>query len=191
MQKPVYSRCKRYPKECSYKLSIIAQTPAKSRVSRRTPELSIHSKALTLYVNMNASALLHQPQVIISPLLSSEESKFLMHIFSTQTANMLFPAAPNFFLQRMIGAALETPHLLYALLASACSHHSRLVQDFSPRPKVTCLKYTNLAISSLRESISDTNQTLITAQTVTTAMALCTNDVFDGNMHHHHAMRIE
>jgi hypothetical protein len=133
-------------------------------------------------VNHVASALLHQPQVNISPLLFSGESKFLMHIFSTQTANMLFPAAPSFFLQQMIGAALETPHLLYALLASACSHHSRLVQDFSPRPKVTCLKYTNLAISSLRESLSDTNQTL-TAQTVTSAMALCTNDVCDGNMH--------
>lgn len=131
---------------------------------------------------MDLNALVHQPQFNNSPFLVSEESKFLMHIFSTQTANMLFPAAPEFFLQRVISAALETPHLLYALLASACSHHSRLMQDSGPRPKVTCLKYTNLAISSLRTSLCDTNQTL-TAQTVTTAMALCTNDVCNGNMH--------
>jgi hypothetical protein len=105
-----------------------------------------------------------------------------MHIFGTQTSKMLFPAAPDFFLQRMIGAAMETPHLLYALLASACSHHSRLIKDSTPNPKVTCLKYTNMAISSLRETLQDANQSL-KAETITTAMALCTNDVCNGNMH--------
>lgn len=105
-----------------------------------------------------------------------------MHIFGTQTAKMLFPAAPNFFLQRMISAAMETPHLLYALLASACSHHSRLIKDSTPNPKVTCLKYTTMAISSLRETLQDADQSL-NAETITTAMALCTNDVCNGNMH--------
>lgn len=77
---------------------------------------------------------------------------------------------------------METPHLLYALLASACSHHSRLIKDSTPNPKVTCLKYTNMAISSLRETLQDANQSL-KAETITTAMALCTNDVCNGNMH--------
>lgn len=126
--------------------------------------------------------LVYQPPINPSPFLSSNESRFLMHIFGTQTAKMLFPAAPDFFLQRMIGAAMETPHLLYALLASACSHHSRLIKDSTPNPKVTCLKYTNMAISSLRETLQDANQSL-KAETITTAMALCTNDVCNGNMH--------
>jgi hypothetical protein len=104
-----------------------------------------------------------------------------MHVFSTETAPRLFPAAPPLFLQRIIASSLETPHLLYALLASACSHHGRLVKDTGPTSKVSCLKFTNLSISSLRSVLADTNATL-TAETVTTAMALCTNDVCNGNM---------
>lgn len=105
-----------------------------------------------------------------------------MHIFGAQTSKMLFPAAPELFLQRMISAAMETPHLLYALLAAACSHHSRLIKDSTPHPKVICLKYTNMAISNLREALQDPTQSL-KAETVTTAMTLCTNDVCNGNMH--------
>ncbi|RAL14859.1 transcription factor domain-containing protein [Aspergillus homomorphus CBS 101889] len=105
-----------------------------------------------------------------------------MHIFGTETAPRLFPAAPDLFLQRMISASLETPHLLYALLAVACSHHSRLVQDTSSSSKMSCLKFTNLAISSLRFTISGCSEKLST-ETVATAMALCTNDVCNGNMH--------
>lgn len=104
-----------------------------------------------------------------------------MHIFATQTAKTLFPAAPDLFLQRMISSALVTPHLLHALLASACSHHGRLLQDSSPGPMVTCLKYTNLSISSLRQELSNAEPKL-SAEMVTTAMALCTNDVCNGNM---------
>ena len=104
-----------------------------------------------------------------------------MHVFRTETAPRLFPAAPPLFLQRIIASSLETPHLLYALLASACSHHSRLVKDTGPSSRVSCLKFTNLSISSLRSALTDTNATL-TAETVTTAMALCTNDVCNGNM---------
>ncbi|KAJ5495501.1 hypothetical protein N7539_000617 [Penicillium diatomitis] len=122
-----------------------------------------------------------QPLLNDSPFLFSEESRFLMHIFATQTAQMLFPAAPEFFLRRMISAALETPHLLYALLASSCSHHGRLVRDSSPASRVILLKYTSLAISGLREALLDPEQAT-KAETVTTAMALCTNDVCNGDM---------
>ncbi|KAJ5168437.1 uncharacterized protein N7482_004031 [Penicillium canariense] len=94
---------------------------------------------------------------------------------------MLFPAARDSFLQRIISAAMETPHLLYALLASSCSHHSRLVQDSSPRRKMTCLKYTNWAIAGLRTALYDPNQ-MIQPTTIITAMVLCTNDVCNGNM---------
>lgn len=105
-----------------------------------------------------------------------------MHVFSTETAPRLFPAAPDLFLQRMISASLETPHLLYALLAAACSHHGRLVQDPTRNSELACLKFTNKAISDLRSVISNSQCTL-DAETVTAAMALCTNDVCNGNMH--------
>ncbi|KAJ5083972.1 hypothetical protein NUU61_008551 [Penicillium alfredii] len=104
-----------------------------------------------------------------------------MHVFSTQTAPMLFPAAPDFFLQRIISAALDTPHLLYALLAAACSHHSRLVRDKSLESQTMCLMFTNRAISSLRAALCE-DQEAIKPETVTAAMALCTNDVCNGNM---------
>lgn len=126
-------------------------------------------------------ALSNQPDFRLSPYLYSRESHFFLHIFSNETAPRLFPAASPVFLQRLISSSLETPHLLYALLASACSHHSRLIKDTGPKSKLSCLKFTNLSISSLRSALSDENATL-TAETVTTAMALCTNDVCNGNM---------
>ena len=132
-------------------------------------------------VSQSLNFLAHQPTINLSPFLSSKESQFFMHIFSTETAPRLFPAAPEIFLQRIIASSLETPHLLYALLASACSHHSRLVKNTGPDSRVSCLKFTNLSISSLRSTLYNTNTTL-TAETVTTAMALCTNDVCNGNM---------
>ncbi|KAJ5173850.1 uncharacterized protein N7500_001781 [Penicillium coprophilum] len=46
---------------------------------------------------------------------------------------------------------------------------------------MSCLRFTNLSISSLRSALNETSATL-TAETVTTAMALCTNDVCNGNM---------
>ncbi|KAJ5946373.1 hypothetical protein N7454_003212 [Penicillium verhagenii] len=118
----------------------------------------------------------------LSPFLSTAESRFFMHVFRTETAARLFPAAPPVFLQRMITGALEKPHLLYALLATACSHHSRLVQqETHQRSIVAGLKYTNLAISNLRCALADDDE-MLKPETVTTAMTLCTNDVCNGNM---------
>ncbi|KAJ5689579.1 hypothetical protein N7462_003971 [Penicillium macrosclerotiorum] len=129
-----------------------------------------------------ASNVTHQPTLYLSPLLSTTESRFFMYMFSTETATRLFPAAPKLFLQRMISGALERPHLFYALLAAACGHHSRLVQqDTNPRSKMIGLKYTTLAISHLRAALTDPDE-MLEPETLTTAMALCTNDVCNGNM---------
>lgn len=113
--------------------------------------------------------------------MSSRDSRFYMHIFSTETASRLFPAASETFLRSMISAALDTPHLLYALLAASCSHHSRLVRDTSPGSSTACLKFTNQAISHLNLALSNT-QDVLRPETITTAMVLCTNDVCNGNM---------
>ncbi|KAF9886586.1 hypothetical protein FE257_011358 [Aspergillus nanangensis] len=122
-----------------------------------------------------------QLQLNVSPFLSSDESRFFMHVFNTETAPRLFPAAPHIFLHRMVSAAVETPCLLYALLASACSHHSRLIQDRRPQSRMARLKFTNMAISGLRAAIMNSSGTL-NAEMVTTAMALCTNDLCNGHM---------
>ncbi|CRL21869.1 Fungal transcriptional regulatory protein, N-terminal [Penicillium camemberti] len=174
LKKPICSRCTRFPKECKYDINIISQNVI---TYTRPGEANRHNES----VNQSLNPIAHQPVLNLSPFLSSKESQFFMHIFHTETAPRLFPAAPALFLQRIIASSLETPHLLYALLASACSHHSRLVQDTGPKSRVSCLRFTNLSISSLRSALSETNATL-TAETVTTAMALCTNDVCNGNM---------
>ncbi|OQE05064.1 hypothetical protein PENVUL_c027G08469 [Penicillium vulpinum] len=174
LTKPVCSRCIRFPKECKYNINIINQNIV---THTRPSEANRRNES----VNQSLIPIAHQPVLNLSPLLSSKESQFFMHIFNTETAPRLFPAAPALFLQRIITSSLETPHLLYALLASACSHHSRLVQNTGPRSRVSCLRFTNLSISCLRSALSETSATL-TAETVTTAMALCTNDVCNGNM---------
>ncbi|KAJ5635728.1 uncharacterized protein N7484_009041 [Penicillium longicatenatum] len=131
---------------------------------------------------MKFGHVVHQPLMYLSPFLSTPESRFFMNLFRTETATRLFPAAPPLFLQRMISGALEKPHLLYALLAAACSHHSRLVQQENHQKSIVAgLKYTNLAIFNLRSALADEDE-MLKPETVTTAMALCTNDVCNGNM---------
>lgn len=134
------------------------------------------------------------PQVtlIASPFLSSSTARFFMHHFGTQTAPVLFPLAPQAFTQRLVSAALHTPHLLHALLASACSHHARLVAagagsnapshpSSGSRTSIpeAALKFTYLAVAGLRAAMADPGQ-VAQAETAMTAMALCTNDVCDG-----------
>ncbi|CAG8135796.1 unnamed protein product [Penicillium salamii] len=175
LQKPVCTRCIRFPRLCKYDINMVSQnlaTQVQPAVTEHLPVLQLHQALNTLPT---------QPVLCLSPLLSSKESRFFMHIFSIETAPRLFPAASPLFLQRLIAGSLETPHLLYAILASACSHHSRLIKDTGASSKLACLKFTNLSISSLRSTLSDRDATL-TAETVTTAMALCTNDVCNGNM---------
>ncbi|PYI00527.1 hypothetical protein BO78DRAFT_438524 [Aspergillus sclerotiicarbonarius CBS 121057] len=166
LRKPVCSRCARYPRGCIYSLSVNFVGP-----KRRPPDLAI-----------DLSILANQPTLTPSPFLSSTESKFFMHVLATQTAPVFFPAAPKLFVDRLISAALDTPHLLYALLASACSHHGRLVGDSTGTSRTACLKFTNRAISGLNSALSDRTQ-MLRAETAMTAMTLCTNDVCNGNMH--------
>ncbi|PWY89646.1 hypothetical protein BO94DRAFT_545618 [Aspergillus sclerotioniger CBS 115572] len=167
LRKPVCSRCARYPRGCIYTLSVNFVSPQpRTRSPDQATDLSI---------------LANQPTLTLSPFLSSAESKFFMHVLATQTAPVFFPAAPKLFVDRLISAALDTPHLLYALLASACSHHGRLIGDNSGTSWTACLKFTNLAISGLNSALNEPTQ-MLQAETAMTAMTLCTNDVCNGNM---------
>ncbi|RAK96782.1 transcription factor domain-containing protein [Aspergillus ibericus CBS 121593] len=168
LRKPVCSRCARYPKGCIYTLSVSFVSP-KSRPAK-TPD------------PIDLSILANQPCLTLSPFLSSTESKFFMHVLATQTAPVFFPAAPKLFVDRLISAALDTPHLLYALLASACSHHGRLIGDSTGTSRTACLKFTNRAISGLNSALNEPTQ-MLQPETAMTAMTLCTNDVCNGNMH--------
>ncbi|KAL3462179.1 fungal-specific transcription factor domain-containing protein [Aspergillus heterothallicus] len=165
LARPTCTRCLRYPRGCIYNLSIIPDKPSKPQEKRNSP-----------------SAIARQPSLKLSPLFSSEQDQFYMHVFGTETALRLFPAAPRVFLQSLISSATQTPHLFYALLAAACSHHGRLVDYSNSEPPTLCLKYTTLALSSLNSTLQTSTEQTLTAETVATAMALCTNDVCNGNM---------
>ncbi|PYH91838.1 hypothetical protein BO71DRAFT_358658 [Aspergillus ellipticus CBS 707.79] len=187
LRKPVCSRCARYPRGCIYTLSMNivgpnarpAVQPAIAGPAHLTNTLTNTSQGLDPAIGL--SILANQPTLSPSPFLSSTESKFFMHILATQTAPVFFPAAPKLFVDRLISAALDTPHLLSALLASACSHHGRLVGDAQPS-RTACLKFTNRAISGLSSALAESDQ-MLRAETAMTAMTLCTNDVCNGNMH--------
>lgn len=179
LKRPVCTRCTRYPRGCVYDLRVVSQEPS---VGQNQTAVNNNKDGST---GLNRQSLVkhtYQPSDNLSPWLSSTDSRFYMHIFSTETANRFFPAAPEIFIRKMISAALDTPHLLYALLAAACSHHSRLVRDTGPRSSIACLKFTNLAISNLNSALSNVKEVL-RVETITTAMVLCTNDVCNGNMH--------
>ncbi|PWY74324.1 hypothetical protein BO70DRAFT_388967 [Aspergillus heteromorphus CBS 117.55] len=178
LRKPVCSRCTRYPRGCVYTLSIIGSN---RRPAGPAPEPRPARATNKLDPTLGLSMLTHQPTLTPSPYLSSTESKFFMHILATQTAPVFFPAAPKLFLDGLISSALDTPHLLAALLASACSHHGRLVGGDTQRSRMACLKFTNRAISGLGAALMEPEQ-MLRPETAMTAMTLCTNDVCNGNM---------
>jgi hypothetical protein len=106
-----------------------------------------------------------------------------MHYLIAKTATTVFPLASKSFVERLMLSAMGTPPLLYALLASFGSHHARRMTSSSSESEKTTLIFTNQAISGLRAALAqdDASKTL-KADTLMTAMALCTNDVCNGNL---------
>lgn len=91
---------------------------------------------------------------------------------------MIFPLASRSFSDRLVTSAMETPHLLYALLATSDSHARRRM-TLTGDADDTVLRFTNDAIAGLRAALASGGNAHGTAMT---AMALCTNDVCNGNL---------
>ncbi|KAK9241170.1 fungal-specific transcription factor domain-containing protein [Lipomyces kononenkoae] len=193
-KRPVCSRCIRFPRECQYGSNFVtvnSQSASREnfissglptrRSLARTPDCRRHPATENSLPLTIAKASLLPPQVdyIPSTLTSTSNARFLMHHLVTQTSTVLFPLASRYFVDRLLSSAMETPHLLHALLASACSHHARLLSDTSEPAGNTILFHTNSAIAGLRAALSDK---ILNAESAMTAMALCTNDVCDGNL---------
>lgn len=118
-----------------------------------------------------------------SPYLANAHSRLEMHHLIAKTATTVFPLASQSFIDRLMLSAMGTPPLLYALLASFGSHHARRMTSCSSESEKTTLMFTNQAISGLPAALAqdDASKTL-KADTLMTAMALCTNDVCNGNL---------
>ncbi|KAH8671592.1 fungal-specific transcription factor domain-containing protein [Xylariales sp. PMI_506] len=181
-KQPVCTRCTRWPRYCKYETNFVSFTgpteennqlspifPATSGTASRQPSSPTQ-------VTMLIPALSRQ----LSPHLQSSEACFFMHHFATQTCRTLFPFAPQFG-QSLMRAAVDTPYLLYAILAASCGHHMQLTCDNSQKTKTAILKFTSLSVTKLRETLQNSNQRL-DSRPALTAMVLCTNDVCHGNL---------
>ncbi|KAI1614231.1 fungal-specific transcription factor domain-containing protein [Exophiala viscosa] len=129
-------------------------------------------------------APLNHPLVFMpSHLLSSSESRFFLHHYHAHTSSVIFPLSPqcNPLRETLLQAAVTTPHLLSALLASACSHYTRLRGDSAPDMAKTIFKFTNPALAGLRAAVNDHNSAH-KMETISTALALCTSDVISGDL---------
>jgi Fungal specific transcription factor domain len=124
---------------------------------------------------------------ISSPYLANKHSQLAMHQLVAKTTTTVFPLASRSFVDRLMLSAMKTPPLLYALLACFGSHHARRMTSptsTSESERSTTLMFTNNAISGLRAALAREGATTKTfkAETLMTAMALCTNDVCNGNL---------
>ncbi|BCS20260.1 transcription factor domain-containing protein [Aspergillus puulaauensis] len=118
-------------------------------------------------------------QVIPLPLHSSAiQSRLSIQSILSETTTMIFPLASRSFSDRLVASAMETPHLLYALLATSDSHARRRMTSAGDTDD-TVLRFTNDAIAGLRAALANGGNAHGTAMT---AMALCTNDVCNGNL---------
>ncbi|KAE8371613.1 hypothetical protein BDV26DRAFT_286633 [Aspergillus bertholletiae] len=182
LRRPVCSRCTRFPKECRYGLNFVSE----SQTPRRQDSVEGPSLSPRLCIDESVLVLPRQLNFNPSPFLSTKESRFFLHLFATETAPLLFPAAPGIFVHQLVNRALDTSHLLHALLAAASSHHGRLVGDTTASSRTTTLKFTNSAVSGLCTALSRAEE-MSRAETAMTALALCTNDICNGNRDVWHA----
>lgn len=116
---------------------------------------------------------------VSSPYLANRHSRLAMHQLVAKTATTVFPLASRSFVDRLMLSAAGNPPLLYALLACFGSHHARRMIVSSSESEKTTLTFTNYAIAGLRAAL---NSKTMTAETLMTAMTLCTNDVCNGNL---------
>ncbi|KAJ0420973.1 fungal-specific transcription factor domain-containing protein [Aspergillus carlsbadensis] len=159
---PVCSRCTRYPRECKYVSRFVAVTVGKNASS---------SESENMKQNMTVA-----PPTSISRI----QAKMSIQTIVSETTTLVFPLASQTFLDRLFTSAMETPHLLFALLATSDSHARRRLPISNPEN--TTLNYTNNAIAGLRAALSDDRNSHRAVEMAMTAMALCTNDVCNGNI---------
>ncbi|KAL2826544.1 fungal-specific transcription factor domain-containing protein [Aspergillus pseudoustus] len=115
-----------------------------------------------------------------SAYMSRIQAKMSIRAILSETTTVVFPLASRTFLDRLLSSAMQTPHLLFALLASSDSHARRRLA--SKPVNDTALNYTNNAIAGLRAALSNDPNAHQPVEMAMTAMALCTNDVCDGNL---------
>lgn len=152
-----------------------------SRTTTVSTPLSLQSRRAIISSRLGICC--PEKSIVPSPYLANAHSRVEMHHLITKTATTVFPLASQSFIDRLMLSAMGTPPLLYALLASFGSHHARRMTSSSSESETTTLMFTNRAISGLRAALAhdDASQRL-KADTLMTAMALCTNDVCNGNL---------
>lgn len=117
-------------------------------------------------------------------LLAPSESPnayFFLHHYSIHTSATLFPLIPPAARDDLLSIAAAKPHLLSALLAISCDHYSRLRGESSPELKNRALFFSRKAIAGLREAMNDPEEAC-QFPTISTVLALCTNDVMEGDL---------
>ncbi|KAE8552174.1 hypothetical protein EYB25_006068 [Talaromyces marneffei] len=172
-------------RESSTPQNVIKNTGSTSRAASRTlvspPSSPQSPREPTPPIRLDICRI-EKPSVP-SPYLANAHSRLEMRHLIAKTATTVFPLASKIFIDRLMLSAMGTPPLLYALLASFGSHHARRMTSSSSESEKTTLIFTNQAISGLRAALAhdDASKTL-KADTLMTAMALCTNDVCNGNL---------
>ncbi len=177
LQTPVCSRCTRFPRQCKYESQfIVLDSQRKSdtrRQGQRRRRLSFNpalprNQVIPLQTSASSSSL--YPSAI--------QSRLSIQSILSETTTMIFPLASRSFSDRLVASAMETPHLLYALFATSDSHARRRMTSTGDIDD-TVLRFTNDAIAGLRAALATGGNAHGTAMT---AMALCTNDVCNGNL---------
>ncbi|KAK9365108.1 fungal-specific transcription factor domain-containing protein [Lipomyces kononenkoae] len=183
---PVCTRCSRYPRGCKYESKFVfmhrrTENDQSNITWLSNTSSSPHSHAGHQTISTQLS-ITGKPS-IPSPDLANKQTQMAVHQAIAKTATTVFPLASRSFVDRLLSSAIGSPPLLYALLACFGSHHSRRMTVSSSESHKTTLMFTNRAISGLRTALAhDDASKALKVETIMTAMALCTNDVCNGNL---------
>jgi hypothetical protein len=156
------------------------------RVGAKSPEIPSRFEDAVISTSESETTIEEGDMSVAPPVpstyISRLQAKMSIQAIVTKTTTVVFPLASQTFLTRLLSSAMETPRLLFAILATSHSHARRRLPTSSLEN--TTLDYTNNAISGLRAALSLSNDrnSHRAVEMAMTAMALCTNEVCNGNI---------
>ncbi|KAL3301248.1 Fungal transcriptional regulatory protein N-terminal, partial [Colletotrichum asianum] len=187
-KKPVCTRCTKYPRLCSYELSIKTTEFKISKPSTRKHGFQRIPVDCT-------PAIMHpsKPQVAGIISLRSTQHRFYLHHFITHTATIYFPLQPDALLHFAIPVAESSPAMLAAILAASCNHFFRLRGFQDARNAAT--EATVQSLSRLREAIPTSrfrgeSPALLATSLMLATTCLCVGDTTTYRQHLNGALHI-
>ncbi|RXG43206.1 hypothetical protein VDGE_09758 [Verticillium dahliae] len=178
-KKPVCSRCSKFPRLCTYDLSIVRKlfTAPEPIILAEAPPMDVQSRtqrASPAAAASTSSLLTYRPAAF--PMLRTGRHRFHFDHFIAHTVNIYFPLQPATTLGFVIPVAETHDYMLGALLAASYSHYYRLAGNETSR--TSSIEATVETLAGLRSAMGKGGESvaLLPTALLLATTCLCAGD---------------